>query len=250
VTKRQQGRKNGTSRPWPEHGMDAAAQPPEFWNQFQTDFAPGTHVRIHPLLHWTELNVWEYIERERIPVIPLYFDDGTGHRYRSLGCAPCTAPGCCTTRARCSRASTNSSSQLPRDAACCSSSRITARLFWLGLNPLTTGRPYTFKLTTDRSTSSSHLRVHTHEVSVGHVARRVQARAEAGPARDAVGAVRGRVALLSRAPERGLGESGPSRVHAREAGARRGSTGAATWTSSTSCRRPYSYQNWIVGRAR
>jgi sulfate adenylyltransferase subunit 2 len=71
---------------------DAVAQPPEFWNQFKTDFAPGTHVRVHPLLHWTELNVWEYIERENIPVIPLYFDDGTGHRYRSLGCAPCTAP--------------------------------------------------------------------------------------------------------------------------------------------------------------
>ena len=33
-----------------------------------------------------------YIEREGIPVIPLYFDDGTGHRYRSLGCAPCTTP--------------------------------------------------------------------------------------------------------------------------------------------------------------
>lgn len=67
-------------------------QPPEFWDQFKTDFQPGTHVRIHPLLHWTELNVWEYIEREGIPVIPLYFDDGTGHRYRSIGCAPCTSP--------------------------------------------------------------------------------------------------------------------------------------------------------------
>ena len=71
---------------------NASDQPPEFWNQFKTDFAPGTHIRIHPLLHWTELNVWEYIEREKIPVIPLYFDDGTGHRYRSLGCALCTSP--------------------------------------------------------------------------------------------------------------------------------------------------------------
>jgi sulfate adenylyltransferase subunit 2 len=68
-----------------------ADQPPEFWDQFKTDFQPGTHVRIHPLLHWTELNVWEYIERDGIPVIPLYFDDGTGHRYRSIGCAPCTS---------------------------------------------------------------------------------------------------------------------------------------------------------------
>ena len=43
----------------------------------------------HPsLLHWTELNIWEYIERENIPVIPLYFANGKGERYRSLGCAP------------------------------------------------------------------------------------------------------------------------------------------------------------------
>src|SRR5690349_11554634 len=70
---------------------DVLHQPPEFWNHFKTDFAPGTHVRIHPLLHWTELNIWEYIEREDVPVIPLYFDDGTGYRYRSLGCAPCTS---------------------------------------------------------------------------------------------------------------------------------------------------------------
>ena len=69
---------------------DVSEQPPEFWNQYKTDFAPGTHVRIHPLLDWTELNVWEYIEREHIPVVDLYFDDGGGSRYRSLGCGPCT----------------------------------------------------------------------------------------------------------------------------------------------------------------
>ena len=64
-------------------------QPPEFWGQFQTDFEPGTHLRVHPLLHWTELNVWEYIHRENIPLVSLYFARG-GRRYRSLGCAPCT----------------------------------------------------------------------------------------------------------------------------------------------------------------
>lgn len=69
-----------------------AEQPPEFWNQYKTDFAPGTHVRIHPLLDWTELNLWEYIEREKIPIVSLYFDQGKGQRYRSLGCAPCTTP--------------------------------------------------------------------------------------------------------------------------------------------------------------
>ncbi len=67
-----------------------ADQPPELWNQFKTDFAPGTHVRIHPLLDWTEINIWEYIEREEVPIIDLYFDKGKGTRYRSIGCETCT----------------------------------------------------------------------------------------------------------------------------------------------------------------
>ena len=71
---------------------DVGDQPPEFWNQYKTDWAPGTHVRVHPLLDWTELDIWEYIGRENIPVVPLYFDQGNGTRYRSLGCAPCTTP--------------------------------------------------------------------------------------------------------------------------------------------------------------
>jgi sulfate adenylyltransferase subunit 2 len=76
------------------HGnaWDIGDQPPEFWNQYKTEFAPGTHVRIHPLLDWTELNVWEYIGRERIPTVSLYYDHGEGTRYRSLGCWPCTKP--------------------------------------------------------------------------------------------------------------------------------------------------------------
>jgi len=73
---------------------DVGDQPPELWNQFKTDFAPGTHVRIHPLLDWTELNIWEYIEREKIPIIDLYCDRGEGTRYRSLGCGPCTSSIC------------------------------------------------------------------------------------------------------------------------------------------------------------
>lgn len=71
---------------------DIAEQPPEFWNQYKTDFAPGTHVRVHPLLDWTELNIWEYIDREKIPTVSLYYDQGEGTRYRSLGCVPCTHP--------------------------------------------------------------------------------------------------------------------------------------------------------------
>src|SRR2546422_6565083 len=47
------------------------SQPPEFWDQYRTDFPPGEHVRVHPLLSWTELDIWRYIERERIPIIDL-----------------------------------------------------------------------------------------------------------------------------------------------------------------------------------
>jgi sulfate adenylyltransferase subunit 2 len=71
---------------------DIGDQPPEFWNQYKTEFAPGTHVRVHPLLDWTELNIWEYIDREGIPTVSLYYNQGDGRRYRSLGCWPCTHP--------------------------------------------------------------------------------------------------------------------------------------------------------------
>ncbi|MDR3146545.1 MAG: sulfate adenylyltransferase subunit CysD [Treponema sp.] len=71
---------------------DAGSQPPELWNLYKTEFAPKTHVRVHPLLDWTELNIWEYIEREGIPTIPIYYNQGEGKRYRSLGCYPCTGP--------------------------------------------------------------------------------------------------------------------------------------------------------------
>jgi sulfate adenylyltransferase subunit 2 len=59
-------------------------QPPEFWDQFNTTCPAGAHVRVHPLLHWTELDIWRYIRREQIPVVPLYFARA-GQRYRSLG---------------------------------------------------------------------------------------------------------------------------------------------------------------------
>jgi len=75
-----------------ENEWNIGGQPPEFWNQFKTEFAPGTNVRIHPLLDWTELNIWEYIAREKIETVPLYFNQGSGKRYRSLGCYPCTFP--------------------------------------------------------------------------------------------------------------------------------------------------------------
>lgn len=71
---------------------DVGDQPPELWNQFKTNFEPGTHLRIHPLLDWSEIDIWKYIEKEKIPVTNLYFNQGNGTRYRSLGCYPCTKP--------------------------------------------------------------------------------------------------------------------------------------------------------------
>lgn len=70
---------------------DFRNQPPEFWDQYNTDFPPGTHLRIHPLLGWTELDIWRYIKREDIPVVPLYFSNN-GKRYRSLGDQDITSP--------------------------------------------------------------------------------------------------------------------------------------------------------------
>ena len=74
------------------NAWDVGGQPPEFWDQYNTDFPPGEHIRIHPLLDWTEINIWEYIKREKIPTVSLYYNQGEGKRYRSLGCYPCTFP--------------------------------------------------------------------------------------------------------------------------------------------------------------
>jgi sulfate adenylyltransferase subunit 2 len=75
-----------------QNEWNVANQAPEFWNQFKTEFAPGTSVRVHPLLDWTELDIWEYIRAENIPTVSLYYNQGDGKRYRSLGCYPCTFP--------------------------------------------------------------------------------------------------------------------------------------------------------------
>jgi sulfate adenylyltransferase subunit 2 len=74
-----------------EGGWDVRDQPPEFWDQFNASPPPGAHLRIHPILHWTELDIWAYTRRERIPIIPLYLARD-GKRYRSLGDADITFP--------------------------------------------------------------------------------------------------------------------------------------------------------------
>lgn len=75
----------------PRGQWDVRDQPPELWDQFTTAGRPGAHLRVHPLLHWTEIDIWRYIRREGLPVVPLYFSRG-GKRYRSLGEVGITFP--------------------------------------------------------------------------------------------------------------------------------------------------------------
>lgn len=74
-----------------EFAWDYKDQPPEFWGQFTTKVGPGEHMRVQPLLDWTEVDIWRYCEREKIPLPRMYFARN-GQRYRSLGCAPITKP--------------------------------------------------------------------------------------------------------------------------------------------------------------
>lgn len=97
---------------------DPKRQRPEPWGLINSRLAPGESVRVFPLSDWTELDVWHYIERERLPIVPLYFarerevlvrgnsillveqpfiprlpGERTKRvkcRMRSLGCSPCT----------------------------------------------------------------------------------------------------------------------------------------------------------------
>ena len=55
------------------HGWNPRAQRPELWNVFNARLGPGESMRVFPLSDWTELDVWEYIAAENIPVVPLYF---------------------------------------------------------------------------------------------------------------------------------------------------------------------------------
>jgi sulfate adenylyltransferase subunit 2 len=62
------------------------------WGIYATDFGPDcNHVRVHPILHWEEIDVWNYIKTNGLPVNPLYISKNN-KRFRSLGCVPCTDP--------------------------------------------------------------------------------------------------------------------------------------------------------------
>ncbi len=97
---------------------DPKNQRPELWNLFNSRIEPGESLRIFPLSNWTELDIWQYIHAENIPIVPLYFakerlmlerggslipveqpfipmlpgdkPQMVKCRMRSLGCSPCT----------------------------------------------------------------------------------------------------------------------------------------------------------------
>jgi sulfate adenylyltransferase subunit 2 len=101
-----------------EHRWDPKNQRPELWNIYNTRINKGESIRVFPLSNWTELDIWQYIYRENIDIVPLYFaaerpvverdgvlimvdDDrmplGRGEtpkremvRFRTLGCYPLT----------------------------------------------------------------------------------------------------------------------------------------------------------------
>jgi sulfate adenylyltransferase subunit 2 len=100
-----------------QHRWDPKAQRPELWRLYNARKQPGESVRVFPLSNWTELDVWQYIHREQIPIVPLYYAaprptvwrDGTlimvdddrmpvdpdeiemrSVRFRTLGCYPLT----------------------------------------------------------------------------------------------------------------------------------------------------------------
>ena len=101
------------------HGWDPKVQRPELWRLFNTRIAPGESIRVFPLSNWTEADIWQYIQQDNIPIVPLYYaavrpeverngqlimvDDDrfkflpgeeVQHkmvRFRTLGCYPLTA---------------------------------------------------------------------------------------------------------------------------------------------------------------
>src|SRR6185295_5789496 len=57
----------------PGHVWEPRRQRPEFWRVFNTHLSKGETMRVFPLSNWTEVDVWEYIQQENIPIVPLYF---------------------------------------------------------------------------------------------------------------------------------------------------------------------------------
>lgn len=74
-----------------EFQWDYKNQPPELWDYYKSKQEGEQHVRVHPMLHWTELDIWKYVRQEKIPVVQLYFAKN-GRRFRSIGCETCCMP--------------------------------------------------------------------------------------------------------------------------------------------------------------
>jgi sulfate adenylyltransferase subunit 2 len=55
------------------HGWDPKKQRPELWNLYNAKKAKSESIRVFPISNWTELDIWQYIARENIPIVPLYF---------------------------------------------------------------------------------------------------------------------------------------------------------------------------------
>lgn len=66
-------------------------QPAKLWDLYNSAAQEENHFRVHPLLHMTECDIWNYIKREKIPAAKLYYAK-KGRRYRSIGCMPCCVP--------------------------------------------------------------------------------------------------------------------------------------------------------------
>ena len=55
------------------HGWDPKNQRPELWNLYNARKSKGESIRVFPISNWTELDIWQYIQLNRIPIVPLYF---------------------------------------------------------------------------------------------------------------------------------------------------------------------------------
>ena len=56
-----------------EHAWDPKNQRPEMWKLFNTEINKGESIRVFPISNWTEADIWQYIKRENIEIVPLYF---------------------------------------------------------------------------------------------------------------------------------------------------------------------------------
>jgi sulfate adenylyltransferase subunit 2 len=56
-----------------QHRWDPKSQRPELWNVYNTRINKGESIRVFPLSNWTELDIWQYIHLEKIPIVPLYY---------------------------------------------------------------------------------------------------------------------------------------------------------------------------------